>query len=92
MEVWQRLLKLGQSKHICTACNRHLDDGEMKVFEKYVCGRPALRRLPRLTRPVGQGPDQEEFSREDGNAGRGGEGVGGRAETVAEPPPFRSRS
>lgn len=35
-KVYAQLLKLGQQKKKCTACNRHLDDAEMEVFQKYV--------------------------------------------------------
>ncbi|KII86927.1 hypothetical protein PLICRDRAFT_665598 [Plicaturopsis crispa FD-325 SS-3] len=34
--VYERLLRLGKAKKICTACNRHLDDNEMAVFESYL--------------------------------------------------------
>jgi DNA repair protein RAD50 len=34
-EVYQRMLKLGKEKAICTACNRRMDDHELAVFEKH---------------------------------------------------------
>jgi DNA repair protein RAD50 len=30
------MLKAGKKKKVCTACNRHLDEEEMEVFEAYV--------------------------------------------------------
>jgi DNA repair protein RAD50 len=35
--IYESLLRVGKQKKLCTACNRHLDDHEMIVFEKYVC-------------------------------------------------------
>lgn len=34
--VYESLLRVGKQKKLCTACNRHLDDQELIVFEKYV--------------------------------------------------------
>jgi hypothetical protein len=35
-QIYERLLRTGKAKKTCTACNRHLNDGEMVVFERYV--------------------------------------------------------
>ncbi|KIJ61135.1 hypothetical protein HYDPIDRAFT_31645 [Hydnomerulius pinastri MD-312] len=35
-QVYENLLKAGKSKKTCQACNRHMDDKELAVFEKYV--------------------------------------------------------
>ncbi|KAJ7935649.1 hypothetical protein B0H13DRAFT_485765 [Mycena leptocephala] len=34
--VYEHLLKVGKQKKVCTACNRHMDDHEVVVFEKYL--------------------------------------------------------
>ncbi|KAJ3830762.1 hypothetical protein F5880DRAFT_1619864 [Lentinula raphanica] len=34
--VYERLLTVGKKKKKCTACNRHMDDDELHVFEKYL--------------------------------------------------------
>ncbi|KAJ7459863.1 hypothetical protein FB451DRAFT_1182155 [Mycena latifolia] len=34
--VYETLLRAGKQKKVCTACNRHMDDHELVVFEKYV--------------------------------------------------------
>jgi DNA repair protein RAD50 len=34
--VYEGLLRVGKQKKLCTACNRHLNDEELVVFEKYV--------------------------------------------------------
>ncbi|KAJ3995719.1 P-loop containing nucleoside triphosphate hydrolase protein [Lentinula boryana] len=34
--VYERLLTVGKQKKTCTACNRHMDDDELHVFEKYL--------------------------------------------------------
>ena len=36
VEVYQTFLKVGKAKKTCQACNRHMDDRELAVFEKYV--------------------------------------------------------
>lgn len=36
VEVYQTFLKVGKAKKTCQACNRHMDDRELGVFEKYV--------------------------------------------------------
>ncbi|KAG8214897.1 hypothetical protein J3R82DRAFT_10069 [Butyriboletus roseoflavus] len=36
VEVYQTFLKVGQAKKTCQACNRHMDDRELAVFEKYL--------------------------------------------------------
>jgi hypothetical protein len=36
LEVYQTFLKVGKAKKTCQACNRHMDDRELAVFEKYV--------------------------------------------------------
>ncbi|KAG1766114.1 P-loop containing nucleoside triphosphate hydrolase protein [Suillus placidus] len=36
-QVYEQILKAGQAKKRCTACNRGLHDNEMAGFEKYVC-------------------------------------------------------
>lgn len=35
-QIYETLLRTGKAKKTCTACNRHLDDQEMAVFENYV--------------------------------------------------------
>jgi DNA repair protein RAD50 len=35
-EVYETLLKVGKDKKTCQACNRHMDDRELAVFEKFV--------------------------------------------------------
>jgi DNA repair protein RAD50 len=35
--IYEKLLKDGKAKKACTVCDRHLDDQEMVVFEKFVC-------------------------------------------------------
>ncbi|KZS93550.1 hypothetical protein SISNIDRAFT_85685 [Sistotremastrum niveocremeum HHB9708] len=35
-KIWESLLKKGKSKHVCTACNRHLSDSEMPIFEQFL--------------------------------------------------------
>ncbi|KAJ7044129.1 hypothetical protein C8F04DRAFT_1228961 [Mycena alexandri] len=35
-QVYEGLLRAGKQKKVCTTCNRHMDDHEMVVFEKYV--------------------------------------------------------
>jgi hypothetical protein len=35
-QIYDNLLKAGKAKKICTACNRHLSDQEIVVFENYV--------------------------------------------------------
>jgi hypothetical protein len=35
-QVYEQILKVGQAKKRCTACNRGLHDNEMAGFEKYV--------------------------------------------------------
>ncbi|KAG0697633.1 P-loop containing nucleoside triphosphate hydrolase protein [Suillus ampliporus] len=35
-QVYEQILKTGQTKKLCTACNRGLDAKEMVVFEKYL--------------------------------------------------------
>lgn len=35
-QIYERFLKVGKQKKVCMACNRHLDDHELIVFEKYV--------------------------------------------------------
>lgn len=35
-QIYETLLRTGKAKKTCTACNRHLDDQEMVVFENYV--------------------------------------------------------
>ncbi|KAJ7505318.1 AAA domain-containing protein [Mycena galericulata] len=34
--VYEQLLKAGKQKKVCTACNRHMDDHELVVFEKFL--------------------------------------------------------
>ncbi|KAF9013278.1 hypothetical protein BDQ17DRAFT_1386857 [Cyathus striatus] len=34
--VYESLLKAGKQRKVCAACNRHLDDHELIVFEKYL--------------------------------------------------------
>lgn len=34
--VYESLLRVGKQKKLCTACNRHLNDQELVVFEKYL--------------------------------------------------------
>ncbi|KAJ7109736.1 hypothetical protein C8R43DRAFT_904551 [Mycena crocata] len=34
--VYENLLRMGKAKKVCTACNRHMDDHELVVFEKYL--------------------------------------------------------
>ncbi|KAF9463040.1 hypothetical protein BDZ94DRAFT_1362864 [Collybia nuda] len=34
--VYESLLRVGKQKKTCTACNRHLNDQELVVFEKYM--------------------------------------------------------
>lgn len=34
--AYEGLLKSGLTKKTCSACNRHMNDSEMKVFEKFV--------------------------------------------------------
>lgn len=36
VEVYETFLKVGKAKKTCQACNRHMDDRELAVFEKYV--------------------------------------------------------
>ncbi|KAJ4491459.1 hypothetical protein C8J55DRAFT_421658 [Lentinula edodes] len=35
-KVYERILQAGKQKKKCTACNRHMDDDELHVFEKYL--------------------------------------------------------
>ncbi|KAF8836218.1 hypothetical protein BDN67DRAFT_974411 [Paxillus ammoniavirescens] len=35
-EVYETLLKVGKDKKTCQACNRHMDDRELAVFEKFL--------------------------------------------------------
>ncbi|KAH7885017.1 ALG6, ALG8 glycosyltransferase family-domain-containing protein [Phlebopus sp. FC_14] len=35
-QVYENLLKAGRAKKQCQACNRHMDDKELAVFEKYL--------------------------------------------------------
>ncbi|KAF9219190.1 hypothetical protein BS17DRAFT_718386 [Gyrodon lividus] len=35
-QVYETLLKVGKAKKTCQACNRHMDDRELAVFEKYL--------------------------------------------------------
>lgn len=58
--VYESLLRVGKQKKLCTACNRHLSDQELVVFEKYV--RP-LELPPRSTQLVpDERPDAEGIS------------------------------
>ncbi|KAJ6508778.1 hypothetical protein C8R45DRAFT_1050733 [Mycena sanguinolenta] len=34
--VYEHLLRVGKQKKVCTACNRHMEDHEVVVFEKYL--------------------------------------------------------
>ncbi|GLB38321.1 putative repair protein [Lyophyllum shimeji] len=34
--IYESLLRVGKQKKLCTACNRHLSDDELVVFEKYM--------------------------------------------------------
>ncbi|KAJ7250863.1 AAA domain-containing protein [Mycena haematopus] len=34
--VYDHMLRLGKQKKVCTACNRHMEDHEVVVFEKYL--------------------------------------------------------
>ncbi|KAL0961152.1 hypothetical protein HGRIS_006124 [Hohenbuehelia grisea] len=34
--IYENLLKVGQQKKVCSACNRHLNDRELVVFEQYI--------------------------------------------------------
>ncbi|KAJ7095861.1 hypothetical protein B0H15DRAFT_827394 [Mycena belliarum] len=34
--VYESLLRSGKQKKVCSACNRHMDDHELVVFEKYL--------------------------------------------------------
>ncbi|RDB18009.1 DNA repair protein rad50 [Hypsizygus marmoreus] len=34
--VYESMLRIGKQKKLCTACNRHLDDNELVVFEQYL--------------------------------------------------------
>ncbi|KAJ6613278.1 P-loop containing nucleoside triphosphate hydrolase protein [Mycena sp. CBHHK59/15] len=34
--VYEHLLQTGKKKKVCTACNRHMDDHDLVVFEKYL--------------------------------------------------------
>ncbi|KAF8552026.1 hypothetical protein OG21DRAFT_1486552 [Imleria badia] len=36
VEVYETFLKVGKAKKKCQACNRHMDDRELAVFEKYL--------------------------------------------------------
>lgn len=36
-QVYEQILKVGQAKKRCTACNRDIHNNEMAGFEKYVC-------------------------------------------------------
>ncbi|KAH7924955.1 hypothetical protein BV22DRAFT_469854 [Leucogyrophana mollusca] len=54
--VYEALLKAGKAKKTCTACNRHLDDAELVVFEKFLSEKikkasstaPTAENLPTL--------------------------------------------
>ncbi|KAI0050377.1 hypothetical protein FA95DRAFT_1555700 [Auriscalpium vulgare] len=35
-QLYVNFLKIGRSKHLCTGCNRHLEDGEIQDFENYL--------------------------------------------------------
>lgn len=35
-QIYEKLLSVGKAKKTCTVCNRHLNDQEMVVFEKFV--------------------------------------------------------
>lgn len=41
--VYRQLLKEGKSAKKCTVCNRHLNAGEMKVFEEHVSNFTFIR-------------------------------------------------
>ena len=36
VELYQKLLSYGQTKHVCQVCSRHMTDEELKPFESYV--------------------------------------------------------
>ncbi|KAG6379376.1 P-loop containing nucleoside triphosphate hydrolase protein [Boletus reticuloceps] len=36
VEVYETFLKVGKAKKTCQACNRHMDDRELAVFDKYL--------------------------------------------------------
>lgn len=35
-EVYERILKVGKEKSLCMACNRHIEDRELHMFEQHV--------------------------------------------------------
>jgi len=35
-QIYEKLLEVGKAKKACTVCDRHLNDREMVVFEKFV--------------------------------------------------------
>ena len=35
-QIYEKLLDVGKAKKVCTVCDRHLNDREMVVFEKFV--------------------------------------------------------
>lgn len=35
-DVYEKLLRLGRNRKRCAACDRHMNDQEMAVFERYV--------------------------------------------------------
>jgi hypothetical protein len=35
-QIYEKLLDEGKAKKVCTVCDRHLNDREMVVFEKFV--------------------------------------------------------
>ncbi|KAN0125486.1 P-loop containing nucleoside triphosphate hydrolase protein [Lactarius tabidus] len=36
VELYQKLLSYGQTKHVCQVCSRHMTDEELKPFESYL--------------------------------------------------------
>lgn len=49
-KVYERLLMTGKQKKKCTACDRHMNDDEIRVFEKYVSCSPWLLFFPNSNR------------------------------------------
>ena len=50
VEVYETLLKVGKAKKTCQACNRHMDDRELAIFEKYVRFRGCLTWFAKVGR------------------------------------------
>ncbi|KAJ7784558.1 hypothetical protein B0H16DRAFT_1492970 [Mycena metata] len=63
-QVYEGLLRAGKQKKVCTTCNRHMDDHEMVVFEKY------LKEQMKKSSPESVAALQEELKEWEGEMTR----------------------